>query len=323
VRNHRHCRNRREVGDPIRPVSLDCVHLSRRDHLYGFGPGDANQSALAAGLVIAATTFRVVDHVSPGQHRITQPLLGLPIHLKEDTARVRISDPRRGVGVPGESSTSGAATRLVFRPVGTDRGVVGLLGLPGNDAVADVDLPGTRTGAVHAVRGPHHLVVTPPISVKHIAGPAAFSEGHSAVVRFLPSSEEPAQLQERIGGLAVDPGGDRRIHMRTLTIGARAAEVTKVPWGFCVLAFTRWHPYYSLIWLCRWHCQWGRTDSLRSPTSVYLGRLVLPVQRHSRAPIAQQAERLHGKEKVCGSIPHGGSDSVSDATAHRRNMRSS
>jgi hypothetical protein len=56
--------------------------------------------------------------------------------------------------------------------------------------------------------------------------------------------------------------------------------------------------------------------------AVYLGPLVPPIARHSSAPIAQQAERLHGKEKVCGSIPHGGSVSVSDATAHRRNMRS-
>jgi hypothetical protein len=64
------------------------------------------------------------------------------------------------------------------------------------------------------------------------------------------------------------------------------------------------------------------SDSPRPPTSVYLGPLVPPVERHLCAPIAQQAERLHGKEKVCGSIPHGGSDSVSGATAHRRNMRS-
>ena len=62
-------------------------------------------------------------------------------------------------------------------------------------------------------------------------------------------------------------------------------------------------------------------DSPWPQRSVYLGPLVPPVARHLRAPIAQQAERLHGKEKVCGSIPHGGSDSVSDATAHRRNMR--
>ena len=38
-----------------------------------------------------------------------------------------------------------------------------------------------------------------------------------------------------------------------------------------------------------------------------LVRWCRPVERHLCAPIAQQAERLHGKEKVCGSIPHGGS----------------
>jgi hypothetical protein len=64
------------------------------------------------------------------------------------------------------------------------------------------------------------------------------------------------------------------------------------------------------------------SDSPRLPNSVYLGPLVPPVERLLSAPIAQQAERLHGKEKVCGSIPHGGSDSASGATARRRNMRS-
>jgi hypothetical protein len=111
--------------------------------------------------------------------------------------------------------------------------------------------------------------------------------------------------------------------MRTLTIGARAAEVTKVPLGFCVPSSLPSATQILTDTTCRCHRQQGRMDSLRSPTSVYLGPLVLPLQRHLRAPIAQQAERLHGKEKVCGSIPHGGSDSVSDATAHRRNMRSS
>jgi hypothetical protein len=62
-------------------------------------------------------------------------------------------------------------------------------------------------------------------------------------------------------------------------------------------------------------------DSPSPAPSVYLGPLVPGAARRRRAPIAQQAERLHGKEKVCGSIPHGGSDSVSGATAHRRNMR--
>src|SRR5215213_9211533 len=55
------------------------------------------------------------------------------------------------------------------------------------------------------------------------------SEGHSAVVGLLPSREELAELQKRIGGLTIDPGGDRRINIWTLTIAASAWEVTKVP----------------------------------------------------------------------------------------------
>src|SRR5829696_10364263 len=56
-----------------------------------------------------------------------------------------------------------------------------------------------------------------------------------------------------------------------------------------------------------------------------LGAVCILVGRHDLqggvkpAPIAQSAERLHGKEKVCGSIPHGGSVRLLGATAHRRN----
>jgi hypothetical protein len=57
------------------------VHLSCSNHLHGFGPGDANESALAASLVIAAATLGVVDDVGPGENWIAQALLGLPIQL--------------------------------------------------------------------------------------------------------------------------------------------------------------------------------------------------------------------------------------------------
>jgi hypothetical protein len=89
----------------------------------------------------------------------------------------------------------------------------------------------------------------------------------------------------------------------------------------CDAKRSRWP---SFVAVCGKTFQWGSEtgmDSLSPAPSVYLGPLVPGAARHRRAPIAQQAERLHGKEKVCGSIPHGGSDSVSGATAHRRNMR--
>ena len=68
---------------------------------------------------------------------------------------------------------------------------------------------------------------------------------------------------------------------------------------------------------------WRRTRRLAIRAGG--GALCILVGRHDRsagvqpAPIAQQAERLHGKEKVCGSIPHGGSVRDPGATAHRRN----
>ena len=77
--------------------------------------------------------------------------------------------------------------------------------------------------------GPHHLVVTPPVAVEDIASPPASSEGHPTVIGFLPSGEELAQLQERIGGRTVNPRSGRRIHTLTLTSVVDVAEVTKGP----------------------------------------------------------------------------------------------
>jgi hypothetical protein len=42
--------------------------------------------------------------------------------------------------------------------------------------------------------------------------------------------------------------------------------------------------------------------------TVYLGGSASGGSSPATAPIAQSVERLHGKEKVCGSIPHGGSE---------------
>ena len=70
-----------------------------------------------------------------------------------------------------EGATPGAATRLVVGTVWTRRGIVGLLGLPGDDAVLDVHLPRTRAGAVHPMGGADHLVVAPPVGVEHVPPP--------------------------------------------------------------------------------------------------------------------------------------------------------
>ena len=53
VGDHRHRRNRREAGDPVRPVGLDRVHVRRGDHLHRLGPAGPDQAALAAGRLVA------------------------------------------------------------------------------------------------------------------------------------------------------------------------------------------------------------------------------------------------------------------------------
>src|SRR5699024_11127003 len=80
----------------------------------------------------------------------------------------RVTDPGGRVGVPGERGAAGAPARFVLGAVGADRGVVRLLGLPGDDPVLDVHLPRARPGAVHPVGGSDHLVVTPPVPVESV-----------------------------------------------------------------------------------------------------------------------------------------------------------
>ena len=49
VRDHRHRRDGREPGEPVRAVGLDRVHVRRRDQLDRLVPAGADQAALAAG----------------------------------------------------------------------------------------------------------------------------------------------------------------------------------------------------------------------------------------------------------------------------------
>ena len=66
------------------------MHVSRSNHLDGFGPRHSDKSTLTTRLVVAATALRIIHDIGPGQHWITQPLLGLPVHLQENPAGVRI-----------------------------------------------------------------------------------------------------------------------------------------------------------------------------------------------------------------------------------------
>ncbi len=93
---------------------------------------------------------------------------------------------------------------LVLRAVRADRGVVGLLRLPRDDPVLDVDLPGAGARAVDAVGRADDLVVAPAVPVEDVAGATTLAEHRATVVGLLPPGEEPSGPEERRRGRAVD-----------------------------------------------------------------------------------------------------------------------
>lgn len=203
VRSHRHRGDRREAGDPVRAVLLDGVHVRGGDDLRRLLPGRTHQSALAARPLVRTTALGIGLDVGPGLDRIAQPQLGLAVHLQEGAADVGVAHPGGRVGVPGERGSARAAARLVLGAVRTDGGVVGGLGLPGDDPVLDVHLPPAGAGAVHAVSGVHDLVVAPTVPVERLRGAATGLVDGAQVVRDLAAREETARLDQRFGGVLV------------------------------------------------------------------------------------------------------------------------
>ena len=196
VADHRHRRDGGEAGHAVGAPLLDGVHVGGGDDLGRLAPRGPHQPALAAGRLVPPGLVGVSDDVGPGEHGVTEALLGLAVHLEEDAADVGVANPGGGVGVPGERRTARAAAGLVLGPVGTRGRVVGLLRLPRDDAVLDVDLPRAGAGAVDAVRGAHHLVVAPAVAVEAVARPAALGVQAPSVVGDLGAGEEPPGADE-------------------------------------------------------------------------------------------------------------------------------
>ena len=198
VRDHRHRRDRGEARDPVGTVLLDRVDVGGRDDLRGLVPGRADQTALPARRLVGLGALRVLHDVLPRAHRVSVVLgLGLAEHLQQDSTHVGVPHACRGVGVPGERRAPGTAPRLVLGRVGTDRRIVRLLGLPGDDPVLDVDLPRAGPGAVDTVRGTHHLVVTPPVAVEVVRGTTADLGQRPQVLRDGSLGEEPPAAHQR------------------------------------------------------------------------------------------------------------------------------
>ena len=195
----RHRGDDREAGDTVRPVLADGVGVGGGRDLDGLLVGDADEAALAALGDVGVALLRGLDDFAPGQDRVAEPRLGLAVHVHENAAGVGVADTRGGVGVPGERGAAGAAARLVVGHVRAGRGVVHGLGLPGDHAVLDVDLPGAGTRAVHAVRGADHLVEGPAVAVEDVRLAAALEEELLTALGHLALAEEATELEQRVG----------------------------------------------------------------------------------------------------------------------------
>ena len=164
-----HRGDRREARDPVRSPALDGVDVRCGDHLDDFVPARPHQPALAARAGVCRPRRRILLDRRPGDDRIADDGLGGAELLEQDAADVGVANPGGGVGVPGEGGATRAAARLVFGAVRPGRRIVGLLGLPGDDPVLDVDLPRAGPGAVDAVGRTDDLVVGPAVPVEAVA----------------------------------------------------------------------------------------------------------------------------------------------------------
>ena len=197
----RHRRDRGEPHHPVRPVGLDRVHVRRGDQLAHLLPVRAHEPALAARPLVPCGPLRVTGDLRPRQHRVTQPGPRLPPHLQQRPPHVRVTHPRRRVGVPGERRPPRAAPRLILRRVRARRRVVGLLRLPGDDAVLDIHLPRARPCTVHPVRRTHLPVMPPPLPVELLGAPAAPPVQLAVIPRRGTRREELRLAQQRLDRL--------------------------------------------------------------------------------------------------------------------------
>ncbi len=168
VRDHRHGRDRGETGDAVRAVRGDGVHVRGGDHLDRLVPGHPDQPTLTAGPLVAPPAFGIVHDGPPRGDGIPGLPPRLAVHLDQHPAGVRVADAGGGVGVPREGGSARTAAWLVLGPVRPGGRVVGVLRFPGDDAVLDVHVPAAGPGAVHPVRGGHHLVVAPSVAVERV-----------------------------------------------------------------------------------------------------------------------------------------------------------
>jgi hypothetical protein len=130
--------------DAVGAVFLDRVDVGCGDELVHLVPAAAHEAAHAAHLLVVAPRLGVLDDGGPGVHRRLGHLQRRAPALEQAAAHHRVLHAVGAVQVPAVLAPRCAAARLVVGHVGARARVVGLLGLPGDDAALDVDLPAAR-----------------------------------------------------------------------------------------------------------------------------------------------------------------------------------
>src|SRR5262249_14776472 len=99
----------------VRAVTLDRVHVCRRDHLHGLLPRGAHEPTPAPLAPVQPHLLRVVDDLGPRHDRITESRPRLAKHRQQASAYVWILQPDRRVLIPRERSTPATPPRFVLR----------------------------------------------------------------------------------------------------------------------------------------------------------------------------------------------------------------
>ncbi|MCY1227848.1 hypothetical protein D9M72_401380 [compost metagenome] len=192
IGHHRHGRDRREADHAVRAELLHGEGIGRRDHLGRRVPVRTHEAAQAAHALVAGSLDRILADRFPRGDGV-HGLAGLAPHLHQAAADHRVLDALRGVDVPAVRGAARAAARLMVGQVRARARIVGLLGLPRDQAVLHVDLPRAGAGAVHAVGRAHDLVVLPAAAVAVF--PLAVLVHHRAVAVRIGGLDARHELQ--------------------------------------------------------------------------------------------------------------------------------
>ncbi len=171
VREVRHGGNRSEAEYAVRAPCLRRVEQRRRYEFQNLVPVGPPEAALASSSLVSRPFLVVLNDRTPGIDWVGMLGLGLPPLVHERAPHVRVLDANGTVYIPRCRDAPLASARLVGRKTVLEQRVVGLLHLPGDYPVFNVDFPGAAARAVDAVRAADGLVVLPTVSIELFPSP--------------------------------------------------------------------------------------------------------------------------------------------------------